>query len=169
MGLLIDDLLMLSRVTRDEIHWEPVDLSHLAQDVVDKLQNEDPQRQVTVDISPDLTTVGDRRLLQIALDNLLGNAWKYTRKTEQARFNFGRKRINGAAVYYIQDNGAGFDMTYANKLFGAFQRLHSSNEFEGTGIGLATVQRIISRHGGKIWAEAELNKGATFYFTLGMN
>lgn len=169
MGLLIDDLLMLSRVTRDEIHWEPVDLSHLAQDVVDKLQNEDPQRQVTVDISPGLTTVGDRRLLQIALDNLLGNAWKYTRKTEQARFNFGQKRINGAAVYYIQDNGAGFDMTYANKLFGAFQRLHSSNEFEGTGIGLATVQRIISRHGGKIWAEAELDKGATFYFTLGMN
>ena len=167
MGLLIDDLLMLSRVTRDEVHWENVDLSQMAYESVEKLQHEDPDRHVHIDIQPGLTTVGDKRLLQIALDNLLGNAWKYTLKTKHPQFTFGMKSQNGKAVYFIEDNGAGFDMTYSNKLFGAFQRLHSSNEFEGTGVGLATVQRIIRRHGGKIWASAQVGKGATFYFTLG--
>ena len=167
MGLLIDDLLMLSRVTRDAVHWESVDLSRMAKATVDELRNEDPQRQVLIDIQPGLNAVGDKRLLQIALDNLLGNAWKYTRKTTMPKFRFGSKEQNGHPVYFIEDNGAGFDMTYSNKLFGAFQRLHSSKEFEGTGVGLATVQRIIRRHGGKIWAEAEVGQGATFYFTLG--
>ena len=107
--------------------------------------------------------------MQIALDNLLSNAWKYTQKTAHPKFSFGMKRENGKAIYFIKDNGAGFDMTYSNKLFGAFQRLHSSSEFEGTGVGLATVQRIIRRHGGSIWADAQVDKGATFYFTLGQN
>jgi PAS domain S-box-containing protein len=169
MGLLIDDLLMLSRVTRDRIQWENIDLSTVAYETVEKLKLEDPQRNVTIDIQPGMTTVGDKRLLQIALDNLLGNAWKYTQKTQNPKFSFGMKTDNGKAVYFIEDNGAGFDMTYANKLFGAFQRLHSSKEFEGTGVGLATVQRIIRRHGGSIWAEAQVGKGATFYFTLGQN
>jgi PAS domain S-box-containing protein len=169
MGLLIDDLLMLSRVTRDQIQWENIDLTSMARDTVEKLKQENPQREVNIDIQPGLTTVGDRRLLQIALDNLLSNAWKYTQKTAQPKFSFGMKRENGKAVYFIKDNGAGFDMTYSNKLFGAFQRLHSSSEFEGTGIGLATVQRIIRRHGGSIWADAQVDKGATFYFTLGQN
>ena len=167
MGLLIDDLLMLSRVTRNEIHWEKVDLSQMAKEAVEKLKHEDPQRQVDIDIEPGLKTFGDKRLLQIALDNLLSNAWKYTQKVENPKCTFGIQELNGNTVYFIKDNGAGFDMTYANKLFGAFQRLHSSKEFEGTGVGLATVQRIIRRHGGRIWAEAAVNHGATFYFTLG--
>jgi light-regulated signal transduction histidine kinase (bacteriophytochrome) len=169
MGMLIDDLLMLSRVTRDETHWETVDLSRMAYETVEKLQHEEPQRQVEIDIQPGLRSVGDKRLLQIALDNLLGNAWKYTKKAAKPKFSFGKKEQNGHPVYFIEDNGAGFDMTYSNKLFGAFQRLHSSREFEGTGIGLATVQRIIRRHGGTIWADAKVGKGATFYFTLGQN
>ncbi|WP_455210264.1 PAS domain S-box protein [Kaarinaea lacus] len=167
MGLLIDDLLMLSRVTRNEIQWEKVDLTHMANEVVEKLQHEDPQRKVNINIEPDLTTVGDKRLLQIAMDNLLSNAWKYTLKSKHPEFSFGNSQQNGQKVFYVKDNGAGFDMKYSNKLFGAFQRLHSSNEFEGTGVGLATVQRIIRRHGGNIWADAEVDKGATFYFTLG--
>ncbi|WP_455205690.1 PAS domain S-box protein [Kaarinaea lacus] len=166
MALLIDDLLMLSRVTRDEIHWQDVDLTQMAKETVEKLQHDDPHRRVDIDIKPDLKTVGDKRLLQIALDNLLGNAWKYTKKSADPKFSFGMTRENGETIYYIKDNGAGFDMKYANKLFGAFQRLHSSNEFEGTGVGLATVQRIINRHGGRIWAEAEVGRGAAFYFTL---
>ena len=166
MGLLIDDLLMLSRVSRDQIHWEKVDLSLMAREAVDKLQQDDPERQVVVEIQGGLKAFGDKRLLQIALDNLLGNAWKYTRKTEHSEFSFGLMQQNGNPVYFVRDNGAGFNMTYAGKLFGAFQRLHSSSEFEGTGIGLATVQRIIRRHGGRVWAEAEVDKGATFYFTL---
>jgi light-regulated signal transduction histidine kinase (bacteriophytochrome) len=169
MGMLIDDLLSLSRVTRDEIHWEKVDLSLMAHEAVEKLQHENPTRIVDIDIKSNLTTFGDKRLLQIALDNLLGNAWKYTQKTENPKFTFGMKDLNGKRIYFIKDNGAGFDMTYANKLFGAFQRLHTSKEFEGTGVGLATVQRIIRRHGGNIWAEAEVGKGATFYFTLDVN
>jgi PAS domain S-box-containing protein len=169
MGLLIDDLLMLSRVTRDQIQWENIDLSAMAHDTVEKLQQENPQRKISIDIQSGLTTVGDRRLLQIAMDNLLSNAWKYTQKTEHPKFSFGMQRKNGKPVYFIKDNGAGFDMTYSNKLFGAFQRLHSSSEFEGTGVGLATVQRIIRRHGGSIWADAQVDQGATFYFTLGQN
>ncbi len=167
MGLLIDDLLMLSRVTRNEIHREKVDLTQMAHEAVEKLKYEEPLRQMDFDIKSGLKTVGDRRLLQIALDNLLGNAWKYTRKTEKPKCTFGMQEQNGNPVYYVRDNGAGFDMTYSNKLFGAFQRLHSSMEFEGTGVGLATVQRIIRRHGGRIWAEAAVDQGATFYFTLG--
>jgi len=164
MGLLIDDLLMLSRVTRDEIHWEKVDLTQMAHDAVDKLRQEDPDRAIDINIQPGLSSFGDKRLLQIALDNLLSNAWKYTQKTENPQCTFGMNENN---VYFVKDNGAGFDMTYADKLFGAFQRLHSSTEFEGTGVGLATVQRIIRRHGGNIWAQAEVGEGATFYFTLG--
>ena len=118
------------------------------------------------DISPGLTAEGDARLLRVALDNLLGNAWKFTSRRPMAQIEFGRKEIDGAPAYFIHDNGAGFDMTYAGKLFGAFQRLHDKHDFPGTGIGLATVQRIISKHGGRVWAEAEPEKGATFYFTL---
>ena len=167
MGMLIDDLLMLSKVTRDEMHWEKVDLSEMAGEVVDKLRQENPNRKMEINIQPALSSFGDKRLLQIALDNLLGNAWKYTQKAEYPQCSFGATSQNGILVYFIKDNGAGFDMTYADKLFGAFQRLHSSSEFEGTGVGLATVQRIIRRHGGKIWAEAKVGEGATFYFTLG--
>ncbi len=166
MGLLIDDLLMLSRVTRNEIHRELVDLTEIAHQAVEKLQQHEPERQIEVDIKTGMTAFGDRRLLEIVLDNLLGNAWKYTRKTSQPKCAFGIQQIDGQPVYFISDNGAGFDMKYSNKLFGAFQRLHSSEEFEGIGIGLATVQRIIRRHGGRIWAEAAVDQGATFYFTL---
>jgi light-regulated signal transduction histidine kinase (bacteriophytochrome) len=166
MGRLIDDLLTLSRVTRSELVREPVDLSALAHNVAAHLQRAQPNRRVEIVIADGLVGEGDARLLRIALENLLGNAWKFTAKRAESRIEVGAT-TNGECAYFVRDNGAGFDTAYASKLFGAFQRLHSTDEFEGTGIGLATVQRIINRHGGRIWATGEVDRGATFYFTLG--
>jgi PAS domain S-box-containing protein len=167
MGVLIDDMLKLSRVTRSEIKREMVDLSALGLQVVEELQKHEPQRQVNITVMPGIIAKGDRSLLQIVLENLLGNAWKYTGGVQPANIEFGTERLDNKTVYFVQDNGIGFDMQYANKLFTPFQRLHSSEEFPGTGIGLATVARIIARHNGRIWVEAEPNQGACFRFTLG--
>jgi light-regulated signal transduction histidine kinase (bacteriophytochrome) len=166
MGELIDDLLNLSRLSRGDIHRESVDLTQMAKTVVAELRERDPQRQVEVAIADGLVAQGDSHLLRVVLDNLLGNAWKFTTKQPHARIEFGSGGGNGDREFFVRDNGAGFDMTYADKLFGAFQRLHSATEFSGTGVGLATVQRIVHRHGGQVRARAEINKGATFYFTL---
>ncbi|MDR3573454.1 MAG: PAS domain S-box protein [Anaerolineaceae bacterium] len=166
MGQLIDDLLQLSRVTRADMQTSPVDLSALAQTVINRLQAAQPQRQVEVVIQPGLMTRGDATLLGVVLTNLFENAWKFTGKCSQARIEFGKERVDGQQAFFVRDNGVGFDMQYAQKLFGAFQRLHKISEFPGTGIGLATVQRIIHRHGGKVWADAQVNSGATFFFTL---
>ncbi len=166
MAELIDDLLNLSRVTRCDMGSTNVDLSALAETIAVELQQMDPERDVQFSIAPRLVVRGDANLLRLALENLLGNAWKFSSRREHARIEVGYARNNGRSAYYIRDNGAGFDMEYTDKLFGVFQRLHSDKEFEGTGIGLATVQRIISRHGGTIWAEGALDKGATFYFRL---
>jgi len=167
MGDLIDDMLKLSRVTRSEIKREVVDLSELGLQVIEDLQKREPQRQVEVTIVPGMVVKGDRSLLHIVLENLLGNAWKYTGGVRQANIEFGAERIDNKTIYFVQDNGIGFDMQYANKLFTPFHRLHSTGEFPGTGIGLATVARIIERHHGRIWAEAVPNKGARFSFILG--
>lgn len=166
MGRLIDDLLNLSRITRREIQRSSVDLSALAKTIADELRQQDPQRSAEFVITEGVFAEGDASLLYIVMENLLGNAWKFTARHPQARIEFGLSTQNGQPVYFVSDDGSGFDMTYANKLFGAFQRLHSVEEFEGTGIGLATAQRIIRRHGGEIWAEAAVEQGATFYFTL---
>ena len=166
MGRLIDDLLNLSRVTRSPLHRERVDLSALVAGIARELQDPRSEREVEFVIEEGVTAWGDARLLLVALENLLGNAWKFTGKTPGARIEFGVEHRPGGA-YYVRDNGAGFDMDYADKLFGAFQRLHGAKEFEGTGIGLATVQRIVHRHGGRVWAEGEVGRGAAFYFTLG--
>jgi PAS domain S-box-containing protein len=166
MGHLIDDLLGLSRVTRTEMQWQRVDLSALAETIAAELQKTQPDRQVQFVITPALVTRGDRRLLRLVLENLLGNAWKYTSRHSQARIELGKQETDGRTVYFVRDDGAGFDMAYADKLFGAFQRLHAAAEFEGTGIGLATVQRILHRHGGRIWAEGAVERGATVYFTV---
>lgn len=167
MGQLIDDLLTLSRATRADLTRRPVDLSAIAGDVAAELRAAYPERGVTVDIAPGLTTEGDARLLRLVLQNLMANAWKFTGKTAGARITVGQQYRDGEPFFFVSDNGAGFDMRYASKLFTAFQRLHSTAEFEGTGIGLATVQRVIHRHGGRIAAEGEPGKGATFRFTLG--
>lgn len=167
MAQLIDDLLQLARVTRSEIRREVISLSEMARMIVGDLQKLDTERAVAVQVEEELAAQGDKHLLRIMLSNLLGNAWKFTSKQEHAEITFGQKReAGGETVYFVRDNGAGFDMAYANKLFSAFQRLHTANEFEGTGIGLATVQRIINRHGGRVWAEGAIGEGATFYFTL---
>ncbi len=166
MGGLIDDLLKLSRVSRAEIERQPLDLSHIASVVVDELRTADPKRKVDIEIAPNLKGYGDPKLMRVALENLLNNAWKYTGKCAEAKIQLGSHNVNGDTGLVIRDNGAGFDMEYAGKLFGAFQRLHDARDFPGTGVGLATVQRIIRRHGGQIWAEAEIDKGATFYITL---
>ena len=166
MAQLIEDLLHLARVTRSEMRKEFVNLSELAAGVMADLQKIERRPNVTVNIEVGLSAQGDKRLLRIVLANLLGNAWKYTSQRREAEITFGEGQQNGETYYFVRDNGAGFDMTYANKLFGAFQRLHTASEFEGTGIGLATVQRIIHRHRGRVWAEGEINKGATFYFAL---
>jgi light-regulated signal transduction histidine kinase (bacteriophytochrome) len=166
MQQLIEDLLHLSRVSRSEMQIARVDLSELAQRIALQLQQAQPERQVEFDIAAGVAAVGDEQLLQIALENLLGNAWKYTGKKPVARITFGVTQQQGEAVYFVSDTGAGFDMDSAGQLFVAFRRLHKKEEFEGTGIGLTTVERIIHRHGGRIWAESELGKGATFYFTL---
>jgi PAS domain S-box-containing protein len=167
MGQLIDDLLHLSRVTRSELAREVVDLSALARGVLGRLEQAEPGRHVEVVIEEGLTAWGDPNLLTVALNNLLGNAWKFTARREAARVEFGAAVSGGQPTYYVRDNGAGFDMAYVGKLFGVFQRLHGAAEFEGTGVGLATVQRIIHRHHGRVWAEGQLDQGATFHFTLG--
>jgi PAS domain S-box-containing protein len=166
MGRLIDDLLHMSRVTRSEMRQESVDLSAMARAIAAELQWTQSERQVTFVIAEGLVTHGDAQLLYVVLDNLVGNAWKFTGKHPCARIEFGVTQRDGNPVYFVRDDGAGFDMAYADKLFGAFQRLHAATEFEGTGIGLATVQRIIHRHGGRIWAEGVVEQGAAFYFTL---
>ena len=167
MGILIDDILQLSRITRAEMNKEKVDLSAIAETVVDRLQETKPaDRQVDFIIQKGLTAWGDPKLLDIVLTNLLGNAFKFTSKKQEAHIEFGQTVIEGEDAYYVRDNGAGFDMTYANKLFGAFQRMHRASEFPGTGVGLATVQRVIHRHDGRVWAESEVGEGTTFYFTL---
>jgi len=166
MGTLIDDLLKLARVTRVEIRTEDVDLSSMAREIAAELQRATPERLVEFAIAPGLRTRGDARLLRVALDNLLRNSWKYTAKQPEPRIEFQSVDANGGQAFMVRDNGAGFDMQYADKLFGVFQRLHSPAEFEGTGVGLATVRRIITRHGGRIWAEAVVDRGATFYFIL---
>jgi signal transduction histidine kinase len=166
MGQLIDDMLMLGRVTRGELRFAPVNLSTLVQEIVDELARREPERKVRVHIAPDVKADGDASLLRIALENLLGNAWKFSAKREEATIEFGLLEQGGERVYFVRDNGAGFDMAYATKLFTAFQRLHSQSEFPGSGVGLAIVQRVIQRHGGRLWAEAEVDRGATFSFTL---
>jgi light-regulated signal transduction histidine kinase (bacteriophytochrome) len=167
MSDLIDGLLDLSRVSRAEMRWQEVDLSALARQVAEGLQRSEPQRRVQWDIADALAARGDPRLLRVVLDNLIGNAWKFTGGKETARIQFGLRPNGEGRAYFVADDGAGFDMAYADKLFGAFQRLHHEREFEGTGIGLATVRRVVNRHGGRIWVEAEPGRGATFLFTLG--
>jgi light-regulated signal transduction histidine kinase (bacteriophytochrome) len=164
MAQLTEDMLTLSRLTRREMRKEAVDLSTLAQIIAAALQQTDPQRRAEFVIAAGVVAIGDAGLLRAALENLLGNAWKFTGRVPQARIEFGC--AEQPPIYFVRDNGAGFDMAYADKLFGVFQRLHTEREYPGTGIGLATVQRIIHRHGGRIWAEAAVGQGATFYFTL---
>jgi signal transduction histidine kinase len=166
MGQLIDDLLKLARVSRATLNQEPVDLSAIVEAIVDDLRSESPGREADVSIEQGLAATGDAHLIRIALENLLHNAWKYTGKRAGARIEFGQDVHDGQPRYFVRDNGAGFDMAYAGKLFGAFQRLHDAKEYAGTGVGLATVQRIIHRHGGRIWADAAVDAGAVFYFTL---
>ncbi len=167
MGHLIDDLLTLSRVTRSDMHVQPVDLSRLARSFCTDLQQTDPKRQVEFAIQLGLVAQGDPNLLQVVLENLLNNAWKFTSKHLQAKIEFGAiAQTNGTLAYFVRDDGTGFDMAYGDKLFTPFQRLHASHEFPGNGVGLATVQRIVYRSGGRVWAEGALEEGATFYFTL---
>jgi len=180
MGQLIDDLLSLSRISRREMKQDVVNLTEMAREIDRELRAQEPERQVLFEVEEKLQVNGDAGLIHIVLQNLITNAWKFTSTRPQAHIQFGLfphpqplsqeergETGEGEKVFFVQDNGVGFDMAFANKLFGAFQRLHSTSEFPGTGIGLATVQRVIHRHGGKIWAEAELEKGATFYFTFG--
>lgn len=169
MRELIQDLLSLSRVTRMTMTPNAVNLSELARSIVADLQKSQPHRHVEFVITPGLVAQGDARLLRVALENLLGNAWKYTSKHPTARIEFGTVERDGHIVYVVRDDGAGFDMAHAEQLFTAFRRLHPEAEFEGTGIGLATVQRIVRRHGGCIWAESAPERGAAFYFTLSSN
>jgi signal transduction histidine kinase len=191
MAQLIDDMLELARVSRAEMRRQPVNLSGLAQAILADLRREQPERRVEIVIAQELDAQGDPRLLRVALENLLSNAWKFTGQQPQARIEFGalphpsppapppspdaasgegggvaHSAGAGGEVFFVRDNGAGFDMAYADKLFGVFQRLHRAAEFPGTGVGLATVQRIIHRHGGRVWAEGAPGGGATFYFTL---
>lgn len=167
MGLLIDDLLKLSRVTRAEMQIEPVDLTSLAHHIAVRLQEAEPARRMEFVIQSGLAASGDPRLLEVVLTNLLSNAVKFTGPRPQARIEFGQERSGGELIFHVRDNGVGFNMVYAGTLFGAFQRLHKPSEFPGTGIGLATVQRVVVRHGGRAWAHAQQDKGATFFFTLG--
>jgi light-regulated signal transduction histidine kinase (bacteriophytochrome) len=166
MGLLIDDMLKLSRVTRSEFNRQSVDLSDMVKQIIETQKQNNRRRTVQVTVTEDIIIQGDPYLLQIAMTNLIDNAWKFTDKTKNARIEFGAEQKNSKQVMFVRDNGVGFDMAYVDKLFGAFQRLHTTAEFPGTGIGLATVQRVIHRHGGQVWAEGEIGKGAVFYFTL---
>ena len=166
MSQLIDDILELSRITRSELHYETVNLSDLGNKIMSRLKRTHPERRVECQVEDNLIVKGDARLLEVALQNLIDNAWKYTRETTPAQIKLGMRKQSEELVYYVKDNGVGFDMEYTAKLFKPFHRLHTTEEFEGTGIGLATVQRVIQRHGGKIWVEAEKNNGAIFYFSL---
>lgn len=166
MGQMIDDLLNLSRATRADFAREPVDLSSLAREIMTDLAAADPDRTVKSVIADDLTALGDRALLRLVLQNLLANAWKYSARLPVATIEVGQFDRHGERAFFVRDDGAGFDTKYADKLFVAFQRLHAAAEFEGNGIGLAIVQRIVRRHGGRVFAESELGHGATFYFTL---
>jgi len=166
MGQLIDDLLKLSRLTRAELHFETVDLTAMARQITTDLQRAESDRTVACTIEPGVIARGDPRLLRVLLENLLGNAWKYTSRHATARIEFGRTTTDGETAYFVRDDGAGFDPTQADKLFRPFQRLHTTEEFEGAGVGLATAQRVVRRHGGQIWADAAPEQGATFFFTL---
>ena len=176
MGLLIDDLLKISRVSRQDMRREQINLSALAEDIVAQLREHAPDRHITCTIEPGMTVPGDENLLRILLANLIENAWKYTSRQNKAEIQFAREDeadprspadARSRPIFCVRDNGVGFDMAYADKLFGAFQRLHAEQDFPGTGIGLATVQRIVHRHNGRVWADSEPGNGARFYFTLG--
>jgi signal transduction histidine kinase len=166
MGQLIDDLLALSRVIRQEMSWDDVDVAALARSAAGQLERAEPGRRVHF-VAPETAKArGDAGLLRIVLENLLDNAWKFTGRRPDPRVEFGETEKDGRRAFFVRDNGAGFDMAYAGKLFGPFQRLHDDSEFPGTGIGLATVRRIVERHGGRVWAESAVDRGAVFYFTL---
>ena len=166
MGDLINGLLNLSRLSRKELSLEEVDLSGMVESIAAELQRREPEREAEFIIASGIKANGDRVLLQSVMQNLLENAWKFTGKHERANIEFGATEQEGKKAFFVRDDGAGFDLRYANKLFGIFQRIHGVDEFPGNGIGLASVQRIINHHGGQIWAESEVEKGATFYFTL---
>lgn len=168
MTQLIDDLLSLSKITRAPLSRERVDVTGMARSVVDELQGRNPERRVDLRVADGLVAQADARLLTVMLENLLGNAWKFTSKQPAATIEVGKESRGEETVFYIKDNGAGFSMEHATKLFAPFQRLHAADEFEGTGIGLATVNRVVARHGGRVWAEAKPGQGATFFFTLGV-
>lgn len=166
MGELIDALLDFSRLTRAPLQRDKVNLSEMAEAILHRLAANSPARNVRIDIQPGMTAEVDKKMFETVLKNLLENAWKYTSKTKNAEIVFGEREIDGKRTFFVRDNGAGFDMAYSRKLFGAFQRLHRIDEFPGHGAGLATIQRIIHRHGGKIWGEGKVGKGATFFFVL---
>ena len=166
MGELIDDLLLLSRVTRSEMRLEEVDLGALAGEIAEDLRRGDPSRRVEFTIAAPIAVRADSSLMRNVLENLLGNAWKFTSRTPIAHIELGVLPEHGGRSFFVRDNGAGFDMAYASKLFGAFQRLHAYTDFPGSGVGLAIVHRIVRRHGGRVWAEGAVGRGATFYFTI---
>lgn len=166
MGELIDDILLLSRVSRADLRRGQIDLSRIVREVVENLQRADPDRRVTISIEENLSADADLGLMRVAIENLLGNAWKYTRKAPEVRIQFGVEKIEGSPTFFVRDNGAGFDMAHSGNLFLPFHRLHSESDFPGTGIGLATVRRIIDRHGGRIWADGAVGQGATFHFVI---
>jgi light-regulated signal transduction histidine kinase (bacteriophytochrome) len=166
MGKLIEGMLNLSRVTRKVVEAQSVDLSAIAKDIAQELQITQPKRKAVFDIKKDLVAFADPVLIRVVMENLMENAWKYSSRTEETHIEFGTIPGVGRKIFFVRDNGVGFNMTYVDKLFVPFQRLHSSADFPGTGIGLATVDRIIRRHGGEVWATGDIDKGATFYFTL---
>ena len=168
MSSMIDAMLALTRLVAQPLARQPVNLSQLALYVVDDLKRASPEHAVQMQIEPGLTATGDPTLLRVLLENLLGNAWKYSAKADAPRIWLQRTEHHGRKGFVVRDNGAGFDMRFAERLFGTFQRLHSANDYPGTGIGLASVRRIVQRHGGEVWAESEVGKGASFYFTLGV-
>jgi light-regulated signal transduction histidine kinase (bacteriophytochrome) len=166
LDTLINDLLQLSRLTRQEMRREEVDLGQLAREILDERMRREPQREVDVRVQPACMVYGDPQLLRVILESLIDNAWKYTKNVAQAQIEFGRQAGADEHTFFVRDNGAGFDMNYADRLFQLFQRLHREEEFQGTGVGLSIAKRLIERHGGHIWAEGKLGEGATFYFTL---
>jgi light-regulated signal transduction histidine kinase (bacteriophytochrome) len=167
MEELIEDLLEMSKISRAGLKIGKVDISKLAESILIDLREREPMRKVEATVESGMTGIGDANLLKIVFENLLGNAWKFTSKKNNAHISAGIKNAEDKTTFYVSDNGVGFDMEYATKLFSPFQRLHSMDEFPGTGVGLATVKRIIAKHNGKIWVQAEQEKGATFFFTLG--